>query len=86
MINNGFMQIGAIQGWQCPVCGRVLSPWTQECPCKGQTEGYWSVTTAHTDSITTGKHAIDNISLNVEDINLHIPTIPTFYSETNKED
>lgn len=24
---------GLIQGWQCPVCGRVLSPFTSECPC-----------------------------------------------------
>lgn len=24
---------GLIQGWQCPVCGRVLSPFTAECPC-----------------------------------------------------
>lgn len=20
-------------GWTCPKCGRVLSPWTQQCPC-----------------------------------------------------
>lgn len=24
---------GLMQGWQCPVCGRVLSPFTAECPC-----------------------------------------------------
>lgn len=23
------------QGWQCPICGRILSPWTWECPCGG---------------------------------------------------
>jgi len=21
-------------GWICPVCGRVLSPFTQQCPCR----------------------------------------------------
>lgn len=20
-------------GWQCPVCGRGVSPWTNICPC-----------------------------------------------------
>lgn len=34
-VTNGFMQVGAQQGWQCPVCKRILSPWTIECPCKG---------------------------------------------------
>lgn len=28
--------VGAMQGWQCPVCGRVLAPFVVECPCKGQ--------------------------------------------------
>lgn len=35
MIDN-FTQNGAQQGWQCPICKRVLSPWTPECPCGGQ--------------------------------------------------
>lgn len=35
-VTSGFMQTGAQQGWQCPVCKRVLSPWTIECPCRGQ--------------------------------------------------
>lgn len=21
------------QGWQCPVCGRILAPFVTECPC-----------------------------------------------------
>lgn len=34
--NFNFMQTGAMQGWQCPICKRVLAPFVQECPCKGQ--------------------------------------------------
>lgn len=25
-----------LYGWQCPVCGRVLSPFMMECPCGGK--------------------------------------------------
>ena len=25
-----------IQGWQCPICGKVMSPTTPFCPCNGQ--------------------------------------------------
>lgn len=21
------------QGWQCPICGRILAPFITECPC-----------------------------------------------------
>ena len=24
------------QGWQCPVCHRILSPLVKECPCHGE--------------------------------------------------
>lgn len=24
------------QGWQCPVCGRILAPFVTECPCEGR--------------------------------------------------
>ena len=41
-----FMQVGAMQGWQCPICKRVLAPFVQECPCKGQ--GMETVTIATT--------------------------------------
>lgn len=27
--NGGFVQ----QGWQCPVCGKVHTPWVSECDC-----------------------------------------------------
>ena len=42
----GAMQLGAMQGWQCPICKRVLAPFVQECPCKGQ--GMETVTIATT--------------------------------------
>lgn len=44
IITSGFIQTGAPQGWQCPVCQRVLSPWTQECPCEGKGKIYPSST------------------------------------------
>jgi hypothetical protein len=26
-----------IQGWQCPLCGRVNAPWKTECDCTNRT-------------------------------------------------
>lgn len=49
-----FMQLGAMQGWQCPICKRVLAPFVQECPCKGQ--GMATMTVA-----TTELKGVDNI-------------------------
>jgi len=43
--NINFMQLGAMQGWQCPICKRVLAPFVQECPCKGQGMATMTVTT-----------------------------------------
>lgn len=40
------IQCLAQQGWQCPICKRVLSPWTPECPCKGLPETYTLTTTS----------------------------------------
>ena len=34
-MNNEFLSTGASQGWQCPICKRVLAPFITECPCKG---------------------------------------------------
>lgn len=44
--NYNFMQLGTMQGWQCPICKRVLAPFVQECPCKGQ--GIETITIATT--------------------------------------
>lgn len=46
-VTSGFMQTGVQQGWQCPVCKRILSPWTIECPCRGQ--GMETYTTTDTE-------------------------------------
>lgn len=27
------ISVGAAQGWQCPICRKVLAPWVQECLC-----------------------------------------------------
>jgi hypothetical protein len=26
----------AQEGWQCPVCSKVLAPWMASCPCEGK--------------------------------------------------
>lgn len=54
MTTENFMQVGAQQGWQCPVCKRILSPWTPECPCRGQgPETIWTTTTTgNTETFT----------------------------------
>ncbi len=51
--NYNFMQLGAMQGWQCPICKRVLAPFVQECPCKGQG--------IETMTVATGLKGADNI-------------------------
>ena len=68
-MTNNFMQVGAMQGWQCPICKRVLAPFVQECPCKGQ--GMETVTTTGNGTLTLN-----------EEMAKHIPTVPTCYCET----
>lgn len=46
-VTSGYMKVGAQQGWQCPVCGRVLAPFITECPCQGM--GKQTITTTGTD-------------------------------------
>ena len=40
-MNTNFAQ----QGWQCPICKRVLAPFVPECPCGGQGMKTWTITT-----------------------------------------
>ena len=43
---QGLMQVNfAQQGWQCPICKRVLAPFVPECPCGGQGMETWTTTT-----------------------------------------
>lgn len=46
-VTSGYMRLGAQQGWQCPICGRVLAPFMTECPCQGA--GKQTLTTTGTD-------------------------------------
>lgn len=57
-VTSGFMQVGAMQGWICPVCKRVLSPSMMECPCKGQGMQTFTTTSTSTEEI---KKEIANI-------------------------
>lgn len=41
---SGYMKIGAQQGWQCPVCGSINSPWTTQCPCHGNPNWITTIT------------------------------------------
>lgn len=59
-----YYQVLAQQGWQCPICKRVLAPFVTECPCGGQGMQTWTV------SDQTG-----TITLNNKEISKHIPTI-----------
>ena len=49
--NINYMQVLAQQGWQCPVCKRILAPFVSECPCGGQGMKTW-ITTSGTDNKT----------------------------------
>lgn len=35
-METNYYQVQAPQGWQCPVCKKVLAPFMIECPCQGQ--------------------------------------------------
>lgn len=48
---QNFMQLGAQQGWQCPVCKRVLGPWIPECPCQGRGKETYTTTMSDTTSL-----------------------------------
>ena len=43
-ITSGYMKVGAQQGWQCPVCGIINSPWTAQCPCHGNPNWITTIT------------------------------------------
>lgn len=72
-----FMQLGAQQGWQCPICKRILAPFVPECPCGGQGLQTWTTTSSTTDKDSNP----NTLTMNEEDAK-HIPTISTYYSKT----
>ena len=43
-----YMQLGAQQGWQCPVCKRILAPFVPECPCQGSGKQIYTTTGTET--------------------------------------
>lgn len=50
---NKFMQMGAMQGWQCPQCGRIYAPFVQECyHCNSFESTLTTTTTEGTNPIT----------------------------------
>lgn len=58
--STNFMQTDMVpEGWRCPVCKRILSPWTIMCPCNGQgLKTEWTTSTTN-ETITLTNH--DNI-------------------------
>lgn len=47
------------QGWQCPICGRILSPWTWECPCGGNGGRYTTSDRTNFKAEWTNKDALE---------------------------
>lgn len=38
-----YMKLGAMQGWQCPVCGYIWGPFVQGCQnCNKESKTEWS--------------------------------------------
>lgn len=62
-MTSGFIQVGAMQGWICPVCKRVLSPSMMECPCKGQGMQTFTTTSTSTEEIKKEIASIPNTTI-----------------------
>ena len=62
-MTSGFMQVGVMQGWQCPVCKRVLSPSMMECPCRGQGMQTFTTTSTSTEEIKKEIASIPNTTI-----------------------
>ena len=52
-MSNYYYQTLAQQGWQCPMCKKILAPFVQECTCQMQIT-ITTVSTTYTDSKTGG--------------------------------
>ncbi len=53
--------VGAMQGWQCPVCGRVLAPFMTQCPCMGNLPSTTTTSTNGTTITLDGKEIAESI-------------------------
>ena len=42
------VNISAPYGWECPRCGKINSPWTNQCDCRRPQTYTYSITTAGT--------------------------------------
>ena len=62
-MTSEFMQVGVMQGWQCPVCKRVLSPSMMECPCRGQGMQTFTTTSTSTEEIKKEIASIPNATI-----------------------
>ena len=58
---QGLMQVNqASQGWQCPICKRVLAPFVPECPCGGQGMKTWTTTSTEGAGKTITMNYLDD--------------------------
>lgn len=55
---SGYLKVGAQQGWQCPVCGSVNSPWTTQCPCHGNPNWYETTTITTSTPIKNEEYGV----------------------------
>ena len=75
--NTNYMYTNfAQQGWQCPICKRVLAPFVPECPCGGQGMLTWT---------TTSTEGTDNKTITL-DSDLQIKAPNCFYTDKEKDE
>ena len=75
-----FMKVGALQGWQCPQCGRIYGPFVQECYHCNSFESTLTTTTAGTGETITMKYPEDFIKTDK-----HLNDIPHCYCVNTKQ-
>ena len=77
--STNFIQTDFVpEGWRCPVCKRILSPWTTMCPCNGQ--GIKTITSADCWTTTSTTDKTETITLH-NNGNIETPHINTYFNE-----